>query len=106
MVRIITGIIIGILLLIFMIQNTAPVEITFFAWTINMSRAILVLVFLVFGIFIGVVLTEVAFIRKNMKTRRKEKQKQEKEEQKHEEKQQKGGKKEKQMEDKNRKPEE
>jgi lipopolysaccharide assembly protein A len=82
MVKIISGIIIGILILIFMIQNTAAVEMTFFFWTINISRAILLLIFLVSGIFLGVVLTEIAYIRKNMKMRKKDKEKQGKKEQK------------------------
>lgn len=97
MVRIIVGIIIGILLVIFMIQNTANVEITLFAWTITVSRAILVLLILIFGIFLGVVFTEIAFIRRNMKIRKKEKEKQEKEKEKE---QKKDNKKEKQMKEK------
>ncbi|MBN2534457.1 MAG: LapA family protein [Spirochaetales bacterium] len=84
MVKIIIGIIIAVLLIIFMIQNIASVEITFLAWTIIVSRVILVLVVLIFGIFLGIFVTEITWIKKNIKTRKKEKQKQEKEQQKQE----------------------
>jgi len=81
MLKIIIGIIVGILLVIFIFQNTMAIEISFITWTITVSRAILVLIILVSGIFFGFVLTEIACIRKNIKTRKKEKQKHEKEQQ-------------------------
>jgi uncharacterized integral membrane protein len=41
------------LVLIFVIQNTQVVEFHFLAWTISMSRALLLLVTFVMGIVVG-----------------------------------------------------
>ena len=67
--RFILGIVIGVVLIVFLVQNTQVVEITFWAWTVSVSRAIMVLVVFLFGIGIGWVVTSVALRRKIRKRR-------------------------------------
>ncbi len=60
------GLVIGILVVIFIIQNTEIVEINFLFWTISISRALVVLMVFIIGILVGAIL-------KSMGERRKEK---------------------------------
>jgi len=53
MVKFILGIIIGILALIFIFQNMQTVDVTFLAWTITMSRALMLLIILLIGFILG-----------------------------------------------------
>jgi putative membrane protein len=62
--KFILGIIIGILVIIFMVQNAQVVEIKFLAWTITISRALMVLIVFVFGIFIGWVVRSIGYRKK------------------------------------------
>jgi uncharacterized integral membrane protein len=52
MVRFILGIVLGILALIFVFQNIDSVSVTFLAWTVTTSRAIILILILAVG-FIG-----------------------------------------------------
>ena len=51
--KFIIGIILGAVIVLFIAQNLEVVEITFLAWTISLSRAIVVLVIFFFGLIIG-----------------------------------------------------
>ena len=51
--KFIIGIILGAIVVLFIAQNLEVVEITFLAWTISLSRAIVVLVIFFFGLIIG-----------------------------------------------------
>lgn len=53
MVRFILGIVFGILALIFIFQNMENVSVTFLAWTITTSRAVILLVILAVGFIVG-----------------------------------------------------
>ena len=58
--KFILGIIFGILVVIFIIQNTEVVEINFLFWIISISRALMVLFIFLIGIMIGAILKTVA----------------------------------------------
>ena len=51
--KLIVSIIIAVLVIIFMFQNSETVQIHLFFWTISMSRAIMVSSLLIAGILIG-----------------------------------------------------
>jgi uncharacterized integral membrane protein len=51
--RFILGIVIGVLVIIFMFQNVQPVDVTFIAWTVTLSRAVVLLIVFAVGIIIG-----------------------------------------------------
>jgi uncharacterized integral membrane protein len=53
MFRFVLGIIFGVLVIVFMFQNMQPVDVTFIAWTITLSRALVLLIVFVLGIIIG-----------------------------------------------------
>ena len=53
MIRFILGIAFGILALIFIFQNMQNVDVTFLAWTITTSRAVILLIILAAGFIIG-----------------------------------------------------
>ena len=53
MVRFILGIIFSILAIIFIVQNIQTVDVTFLAWTITMSRALMLLIILLIGFIMG-----------------------------------------------------
>jgi uncharacterized integral membrane protein len=55
-VKFIIGIVIGILVVIFILQNTEVVEIGFLFWTISISRALMVFMVFIVGILLGAVL--------------------------------------------------
>ena len=56
--RFILGLIIGILVVIFIFQNTEVVDITFLFWTLSASRAIMVFVVFIFDIIFGYILKD------------------------------------------------
>ena len=64
--KFIIGIIIGILVIIFMVQNVDVVDITFLAWTMHLPRAIMILIVFVLGIGVG-------YVARGVRTRKKEK---------------------------------
>jgi len=53
MVKFVLGIVFGILALIFIFQNMQTVDVTFLAWTITMSRALMLLIILLIGFILG-----------------------------------------------------
>jgi uncharacterized integral membrane protein len=53
MARFILGIIIGVLVIIFMLQNTEPVFVHFFRMTGSLPTAVILLIVFVVGIIIG-----------------------------------------------------
>ena len=64
--KFIIGIFIGILVIIFMVQNVEVVDITFLAWTMNLPRAIMILIVFVLGIGVG-------YVARGIRARKKEK---------------------------------
>jgi uncharacterized integral membrane protein len=63
--KFIVGVIIGILVIIFMVQNTEKVDITFLGWSITMVRAIMILIVFVLGIAAG-------YVARGFRARKKE----------------------------------
>ena len=53
MVKFILGIVFGILALIFIFQNMQMVDVTFLAWTITTSRALMLLIILIVGFLLA-----------------------------------------------------
>jgi uncharacterized integral membrane protein len=51
--KLITGLIIVCLIVVFIIQNAAIVEIQVFFWTITMSRVLLMVILLFVGVLLG-----------------------------------------------------
>lgn len=72
MVKLILGTIIGIFALIFIFQNMQAVDVTFLAWTITMSRALMLLIILLIGFIFG---WAVGGIRRRHRASEKEKKK-------------------------------
>jgi uncharacterized integral membrane protein len=56
MVKFILGIILGIAAIVFVLQNTQAATVTFLAWRIEMSLALLLIITIVVGGFMGWVL--------------------------------------------------
>ncbi|MBN1409347.1 MAG: hypothetical protein JW969_00785 [Spirochaetales bacterium] len=53
MIKIILGIILGTIIVIFMAQNLVIVDITFLAWTLAINRGVIVVIVLFSGMFLG-----------------------------------------------------
>lgn len=53
MIRLIFGLILGVVVVIFAIQNTESVTYTFLAWSVTAPRAFIVIVVFVFGLLAG-----------------------------------------------------
>lgn len=53
------GVIIGILVVAFILQNTKIVEISFLFWTISISRALVVLLVFIVGMLVGAILKSI-----------------------------------------------
>jgi uncharacterized integral membrane protein len=51
--KLIIGIILGIISVIFLIQNTEIVTIDFLFWSLTTSRALVIMIVLILGIFFG-----------------------------------------------------
>ena len=68
--KFIIGIILGAVVVLFIAQNLEVVEITFIAWTLYVSRAIVVLVIFLFGLIIG-------WLAKSLGTRKRERERRE-----------------------------
>jgi len=64
MAKFIIGILIGILVIIFMVQNVETVDIRFLAWTTHIPRAIMILIVFVVGIGTGWVVRSVGYRKK------------------------------------------
>jgi uncharacterized integral membrane protein len=50
---IVIGLVIGVLVIVFILQNIEMVEVSFLAWTISVNRAVMVLVVFAVGIVLG-----------------------------------------------------
>jgi uncharacterized integral membrane protein len=57
MIRLIVGIILGAVVIIFAVQNTETVTYTFLAWSITAARALVVILVFVFGLLTGWLVT-------------------------------------------------
>ena len=71
--KFILGIIFGVLVVIFIFQNTQVVDVSFLAWTITTSRALMVLVILAMGIALGWIVGSIRKRRVIAKQEKKEK---------------------------------
>jgi uncharacterized integral membrane protein len=58
------GLVIGILVVIFILQNTEIVEISFLFWTISISRALVVLLVFIIGIIVGAIIRDIGASKK------------------------------------------
>ena len=67
MVKFILGIILGVAAIIFVMQNTEMSTVTFLTWEIEMSRALLLLITLVVGGFMGWVFATLGHRRRGRK---------------------------------------
>lgn len=64
MAKFIIGIIIGVLVIVFMVQNVQTVDIQFLTWTFQIQRAIMILIVFVVGIGIGWVVKSIGYRKK------------------------------------------
>jgi uncharacterized integral membrane protein len=71
MAKFIIGIIIGILVIVFMVQNVETVDIKFLAWSVSIQRAVMILIVFVIGIGIGFVIRSVGYRKKKKKEEKK-----------------------------------
>jgi len=62
--KFIVGVVLGVLIVIFIFQNTEVVEITFLFWTGSVSRALMVFVVFIVGIMLGAILKSIGEKRK------------------------------------------
>jgi uncharacterized integral membrane protein len=71
MVRFILGIIFGIIAIIFIVQNIQTVDVTFLAWTLTMSRALMLLIILGIGFVLGWAVCGIGQRRRRLEKERK-----------------------------------
>ncbi|KPJ88907.1 MAG: hypothetical protein AMS17_03865 [Spirochaetes bacterium DG_61] len=62
--KFIIGIIIGALVIVFMVQNVQVVDIKFIAWSVSISRALMILIVFVIGILLGWVVRSIGYRKK------------------------------------------
>jgi uncharacterized integral membrane protein len=62
--KLVTGLVLIFLVVIFIIQNTAVVEIRVFFWALGMSRVLLMFILLAIGIIVGWLLNSYSVHRK------------------------------------------
>ena len=62
--KFIIGIIFGALVILFMVQNVQVVDIKFIAWTVSISRALMILIVFVIGILLGWVVRSMGYRKK------------------------------------------
>lgn len=67
--KLIAGIIIGILVVIFIIQNTEIVEINFLFWTFSIPRALMVFIIFIISMLLGAILKSLDDKRKAIKAK-------------------------------------
>ena len=67
MIRFILGIAFGILALIFIFQNMQNIDVTFLAWTITTSRAVILLLILAAGFIVGLAVGSIGRLRRKAK---------------------------------------
>ena len=78
MFKFIVGLIIGILVIIFMVQNVEVVDITLYAWTVSIPRAIMILIVFVIGIALGWVVRSIGYRKKKREMKKEEEERSEK----------------------------
>lgn len=71
MVRFILGIIIGLVSLVFIVQNPEVVKITFLAWSISLPQAVLFLALVVFGVIMGWIFRSIGLRKRRIKSTKK-----------------------------------
>lgn len=76
--KLIAGIIIGILVVIFIIQNTEIVEINFLFWTFSIPRALMVFIIFIISMLLGAILKSLDDKRKAIKAKTDDSTKKEK----------------------------
>ncbi|NIM13353.1 MAG: DUF1049 domain-containing protein [Candidatus Aminicenantes bacterium] len=67
--KFIAGVIFGILVVIFIIQNTEIVEINFLFWTFSIPRALMVFIVFIIGMLLGALLKSLDDKRKAVKAK-------------------------------------
>ena len=70
MAKFIIGIVIGVFVIVFMVQNVETVDIQFLTWTFQIQRAIMILIVFVVGIGIGWVVKSIGYMKKRKKQER------------------------------------
>ncbi|WP_029914167.1 LapA family protein [Pelobacter seleniigenes] len=70
--KLIAGLVLLVPVLIFAVQNSAPITVTFLQWEFAVPLALLVYASLVIGIVLGVLFSYVGRVRKNRKEKRKQ----------------------------------
>lgn len=68
MIRLIVGILVGAVAIVFAVQNTESVDYRFLAWTLTASRAVIVIGVFVIGLFVGWLVSGI----RNLKRRKQE----------------------------------
>ena len=59
MTKLVIGVILGLLIIIFIFQNTTVVDIQLLFWKISMSRALIILIVFAIGIILGWIICSV-----------------------------------------------
>jgi uncharacterized integral membrane protein len=70
--KFILGVIFGGLVIVFMIQNVDTVELQFLTWTMQIPRAVMILVVFAVGILLGWVIKSVGNIKRRKQASREE----------------------------------
>jgi uncharacterized integral membrane protein len=65
--KIITGLILGVLIIIILFQNTKTMELQLYFWTISMPKIILILLVLIIGFLSGYITAKIMSKKKNKK---------------------------------------
>jgi len=78
MAKFIIGIIIGIIVIVFMVQNVETVDVSFFAWSVSIPRALMILIVFVVGLGLGYIVRSIGY-RKKKRAAEKEEEKEEEE---------------------------
>ncbi len=69
--KFIAGLVVAILFLIFLVQNTAVVTVRLYFWEIPMSQIILILLLLILGFLLGYIVAKVRDNRRNRRNKAK-----------------------------------
>jgi uncharacterized integral membrane protein len=62
--KFIFGIIIGVIVIVFMVQNVETVTVNFFAWNVTIPRAIMVLIVFIVGTILGFIIRSIGYRKK------------------------------------------
>jgi uncharacterized integral membrane protein len=64
MIRFIIGIVVGVLVIVFIVQNIETVDIDLYFWTVSANRAVMFLIVFIAGCIVGWLTTGIRRIRK------------------------------------------